>query len=147
MIEHPGLSGLVLDKLGAMAGTIDLRTLLEQKCEIVANGSTSVTVEIGSKDICCTRHHQSVGAVGTLAARACRADEIEVAIVLDNHRGLDQSAGNLLGCAALLDGQSILGELHAIDVVERAPEQIVVAVVLDEEGVYAVFDANLAGEE
>ena len=147
MIEHPGLSGIVGDELRAVAGAIHLQALVEQRREVIADGAAPIAVYIRPEEILRAGHHQPIGALCALAASASRTDEVVIAVVRHNHRGLDESACNLLRLASLLNGQSVFGELNAIDVVERSPEEIVLAVVLNEAWVDAVLDAHLGGDE
>ena len=148
VIEQPGLAGIVGDELGAVSRSVHLRAGIEQGREVVACGRAAIAVDIGSEEIARAGHHQAVGALGPLAACACRADEVIVVAMLDDHRGLDQSAGYLSGLGAFFQLQSVGSELHAVDVVEGAEEEPAAPVViLYEEGVDAVLDADLAGNE
>ena len=67
--------------------------------------------------------------------------------MLHDHGSLNQPARNLLGCTTFLYCQSVFGKLHSIDVVKRAPEKIVPAIILNEKRVDAVLYPYFAGYE
>ena len=67
--------------------------------------------------------------------------------MLHDHGSLDESTGDFLRLRPLHDRESVVGKLHAVDIVERPPEKIVARVDADEAGVDAVLYPHLARDE
>ena len=120
---------------------------VEEVGEGVVGGIAPELVDVGSEEFFGTCHDEAVGRVGSLAAGACRADEVEVPSVADDIGSFGESSCNALWFGSFGEAHAVVGELDAVDAMEGAPEKIFLSFVFDGEGVYRVFYAYLTADE
>ena len=147
VVEHPVVAVVVLDEDRVVTRAFDDGVALHQHLVPVVERLAAVLVHIRSPQARGTGDDDVVGRFGAFAARAARAQQVVVAAVLDDVRALGVRARDLLFLRAGLHRHAVVGEFHAVDAEERAPEEVFVAVLLKVELVDGVLHAYLAGQE
>ena len=122
-------------------------TSMQQHIESTIKQTFSILGNIRTEQILRATVNDLISTVITLAARAIRAKEIVIAIAMVDIGSLHLVASYLYRLGTGLKRESVGTQLYTIDTMERAPEQILLTIILDIEGIDTVLYADILADK
>ena len=147
VIQHPVVTVVIRNQLGMVSRSCHQLIAMQHYLVVIVQQRASLFVDIGSQKILGATNCDMVGTAIAFATAACGTKQIIIVATLVNVNRFHKRASHLLFVRAVLDFQSVIGQLNGINAAKTSPEEVLVPSVFVIKWVDAVLHTYFFTDE